>query len=166
MSTEKLVWSDITSPMMTRDEYDTKFKDEASIQENYSAYTPKSEIIEKISAFLTSKNKTIKILAMGATWCTDCKIQIPHLLKILDALPPDRVAVRFLYGIKTDPYRKPGDVKWSARHSPPEAVNPKFATNKIPMLYIFDSIGSSLAIIEEKPQKYPTIEETLLAALE
>jgi len=166
MSSEKLNWSDIVSPMMTRDEYNTKFKDEAPIHENYSVYTPKSETIKKISDFLTSKNESIKILAMGAAWCKDCKIQIPHLLKIVDALPSDRVAVRFLYGIKTDPYRKPGDVKWSARHSPPEAVNPKFAVNKIPMIYIFNATGSLLAKIEERPHKFPTIEEVFLSVLE
>ena len=166
MSSVKLMWSDIVSPIMTRDEYDTKFKDEAPIQENYSEYIPKSEVIKKISDILSSKNKTIKILAMGAAWCKDCKIQIPHLLKIVDALPSERIAVRFLYGIKTDPYRKPGDVKWSERHSPPEAVNPKFAVNKIPMIYFFNGSGALLDMIEERPHKYPTIEEELLASLE
>ncbi len=166
MSSDKLHWSDIVSPMMTRDEYDIKFKDEAPIQENYAKYIPKSEVIKKISDILSSKNKTIKILAMGAAWCKDCKNQIPYLLKIVDALPSERVAVRFLYGIKTDPYRKQGDIKWSARHSPPEAVNPKFAANKIPMIYFFNSTGSLLTMIEERPQKYPTIEEILLSVLE
>lgn len=166
MTNEKLTWADIISPVMTREEYDIKFQDEASIQENYSLYIPKSEIIKKISDFLSSNNESIKILAMGAAWCKDCKIQVPHALKIVDALPSERVTIRFLYGIKTDPYRKPGDLKWSARHSPSEAVNPKFDVNKIPMIYIFNSTGSLLAKIEERPQKYPTIEEVLLSALE
>ena len=166
MSSDKLLWSDIVSPTMNRNEYDSKFKDEVSIQENYATYTPKPEIIEKISEILNSKNKTIKILAMGAAWCKDCKIQVPRLLKILDALSSEKVEVQFLYGIKTDPYRKPGDIKWSARHSPPEAVNPKFVANKIPMIYIFDAEGTIREIIEERPHKHPTIEEVLLAALE
>jgi thiol-disulfide isomerase/thioredoxin len=165
MTNEKLVWADIVSPMLTREEYDAKFKDEPSIQENYSTYIPKPDIIQKISSLLSSKNETIKILAMGAAWCKDCKIQVPHLLKIVDALPSERVAVRFLYGIKTDPFRKPGDLKWSARHSPPEAINPKFEVNKIPMIYIFNSAGDLLAKIEERPQKYPTIEEIILSTL-
>ena len=166
MASDKLVWSDIVSPTMNSAEYIEKFKNEAPIKENYSTYVPKSDIINKISTLLSSKNESIKILAMGAAWCGDCKIQIPHLVKIVDALPSNLVELRFLYGIKTDPYRKPEDVKWSARHSPPEAVNPKFAANKIPMIYFFSGSGVLLDMIEERSHKYPTIEEVLLASLE
>ena len=166
MASDKLKWSDIVSPTMNSDEYVAKFKDEPSIHENYSSYIPKSDIINKIVALLSSKNESIKVLAMGAAWCKDCKIQVPHLLKIVEALPSNKIEIKFLYGIKTDPYRKPGDVKWSTRHSPPEAVDPKFAVNKIPMIYFFDAAGSLLTMIEERPNKYPTIEEVLLAALE
>ncbi|TFG21213.1 MAG: hypothetical protein EU530_01085 [Promethearchaeota archaeon] len=164
MPSEKLLWSDIVSPTMDSAEYVEKFKEDSSIEENYSAYIPKSEVINQIVAILSSKNKSIKILAMGAAWCKDCKMQVPHLLKIVDALPSDKVEIRFLYGIKTDPYRTLGDIKWSARHSPPEAVNPKFAVDKIPMIYFFDSEGTLLDLIEEKP-KSSTIEEVLLASL-
>lgn len=166
MASDNLKWSDIVSPTMNSDEYVEKFKVETDVRENYSSYTPKSDVINKIVALLSSKNQSIKVLAMGAAWCKDCKLQIPHLLKIVEALPSDKVEIKFLYGIRTNPYRRPGDIKWSARHSPPEAVNPKFAANKIPMIYFFDAAGSLITMIEERPTKYPTIEEVLLAALE
>ena len=166
MSSENLKWIDIVSPTLTKEEYNAKFGDEETIKDNYSTYNPKSDVIQKITEILSEKKTSLKIMAMGAAWCKDCKLQIPHLLKIVNTLPSELVEMKILYGIKTDPYRKAGDIKWSARHSPPEAINPKFAANKIPMIYFFDATGDLLAMIEERPRTHSTIEEVLLAALD
>lgn len=163
MNNENLTWSDITSPTMTPEEYHKKFADKEIIQENFKSYNPKTEVIHEISEILATKNETVKVLALGAAWCKDCTIQVPRLLKIARELSPDLFDLHILYGIKTNPYRKPNEIRWSARHSPQEAVNPKFAANKIPMIYFFNKSGELMGIIEESPTKYPTIEEVLLS---
>lgn len=165
MNSENLTWSDIVSPTMTRDEYFTKFEDKPSIRENFENYSPKDGVIKEISKILVNKKESVKILAIGAAWCKDCTVNIPRLVKIADSLPSDKIELKLLYGIKVNPYRKPGEPTWSKTHSPAETFDPKFAVTKIPMIYFFNIAGEFLGKIIENPKKYPTIEEVLLSFL-
>jgi hypothetical protein len=165
MSSENLSWSDILSPTMTRDEYLAKFENKPVIRENFETYTPKDTVITEIKRFLNSKNESVKIFAIGAAWCKDCTVNIPRLIKIVDKLPSNKVELKLLYGIKVNPYRKPGEPTWSVQHSPPETFDPKFDVTKIPVIYFFNKSGEYLGRILENPKKFSTIEEVLLSLL-
>ena len=165
MSSENPSWSDIVSPTMTRDEYLAKFENKPIIRENFENYTPKDDVIKEIKEILASKDESLKLLAIGAAWCKDCTANIPRLIKVADSLPPEKIELKLLYGIKVNPYRKPGEPTWSKKHSPPETLDPKFAVKKIPMIYFFNTSGEFLGKIIENPKKYPTIEEVLLSFL-
>ncbi len=165
MSSKNPTWTDIVSKTMNRDEYFTQFEDKPIIRENFENYAPKEHIMKEIKEILAFRGESLKILAIGAGWCKDCTANIPRLIKIADSLPSEKVELKLLYGIKVDPYRKPGDPTWSKTHSPPETFNPKFAVTKIPMIYFFNKSGIFLGKIIENPTKFPTIEEVLLSYL-
>ncbi|MBN2155663.1 MAG: thioredoxin family protein [Candidatus Lokiarchaeota archaeon] len=165
MSSENPTWYDIKSETMTRDEYFVKFGDKPEIKSTFESYSPKTDVIKEIHDLLLDQNQSIKILALGAGWCKDCTTNVPKLVKIVDNLPNERVELRMLYGVKVNPYRKPGEPIWSKHHSPPETQDPKFAVTKIPMIYFFDKSGEFLGKIVENPKRFSTIEECILAFL-
>ena len=95
MSSENPNWSDIVSTTLTRGDYFAKFENKPIIQENFENYTPKIDVINQIKEILSSKDESVKFLAIGASWCKDCTSNIPRLIKIVDSLPCSRLTPMF-----------------------------------------------------------------------
>ena len=166
MSELSIKWKDFSSPTLTIKEYLNKFKAKANIIKNFETYTPKQEIVMEIASFLSEKKDSLKILALGADWCPDCSVNVPHMIKIVESLQKmANVDLRILYGIMVDALHKKGESIWHKKRSPPEAVDPRFNLNAIPTFYLFDSKGEFLGNIIEGPKNHPTLEEEILAIL-
>ncbi|MFX1588255.1 MAG: thioredoxin family protein [Promethearchaeota archaeon] len=163
VSEKEVKWSDIVSPTMTPDEYLKIYNDK--IADNYKIYKLKIDVIKKIEKLLNSKNENLKILTFGADWCPDCSKNIPRMIKIIKNMN-NHVDFKILYGIMTNPFRKPGETIWHKTRSPPEAVNPKFNLKKIPTFYFFNKNGDYLGTIVENPKYKSTLEEDLLEIIQ
>ncbi len=160
-----LSWTDLISHTMIPSEYLEKFNVKKNIINNYKNYAPKSKIVAKIRNILLEKKLKLKVLAIGAEWCPDCAINVPRMIKIIEALDNSEVTLDVLYGVKVNALRKKGDLYWHKRHSPPEALNPKFDLQAIPTFYFFDNSGKFFGRIVEKPKKFPTLEEEIFNIL-
>ena len=70
----------------------------ASYDPNYAAYVPDSTLLSELAKDLKGKKITI---VMG-TWCGDSKYQVPHFLKIMDALKieEDKITIIAVDGVK------------------------------------------------------------------
>ena len=163
--TEILIWSDIRSKTLGTDEYLDKIKEKKLPLRSYNLYTPKPEIIEKIKEKLSKLSVGLKVLAIGADWCPDCNINVPRMIKVVEALDKNKVDFQILYGVMVNALRKSGDITWHKKHSPPEAVEPKFNLEKIPTFFFFID-GKYIGRVVERPTKFPTLEEELLNVLE
>ena len=152
-----LKWSDIKSDTMTIDEYLKNFKDKKEIANNYENYKPKTKHLEHIKDVIAGKHKKLRILAIGADWCHDCAEQVPHMIKIVKKLDTDDIDMKILYGIKVNAFRKEGEILWDKRHSPPEAVDPKFDLTAIPTFFIFKD-NEIVGRIVEHPKRFSTLE--------
>ncbi len=162
-SAEVLIWKDITSETIGNKEYIKKFYGKKKIKEIYDDYLPNKEILNEIKRILEKKKDKMKVLAIGATWCPDCSLEVTRMIKISEFLS-DLIEFCILYGVKVDPYAKMKKKKigWSKKHSPQEATNPKFNLTKIPGFFIFNDNGDLIGKFIEHPEKTPTIEEELL----
>ena len=158
----KLRYHDLVSPTMNPNDYLEQFKDK--IATNYNIYKPKLKILEQIKEILNYKKEKLKIVALGADWCSDCNNNVPRMIKIINTLNSKDVEFRILYGIMVNALHKPGEPLWHKNRSPPEALDPKFNLKKIPTFYFFNKEHELIGIIQENPVK--TIEEDLLKILE
>ena len=66
----------------TREAITTFEEFKASYDPNYAAYQPDSATIKELGKLTRGKNITIVL----GTWCGDSKFQVPHFLKVADAL--------------------------------------------------------------------------------
>jgi thiol-disulfide isomerase/thioredoxin len=155
-----LNWSDIKSKTMSINDYLNNFKEKTEIIENFEYYNPKTKHLKHIKEFIAEKQKKLRILAIGADWCHDCAEQIPHMIKIVRELGTDYLEMTILYGVKVNAFRKKGEILWDKRHSPPEAVDPKFNLTAIPTFYVFKNNEEKGRIIEH-PKKFSTLERDL-----
>lgn len=64
----------------------------ASYDPNYAAYAVDSTSITQLHKLLKDKQITIVL----GTWCGDSKLQVPHFLKIMDALKVDESKIKFI----------------------------------------------------------------------
>jgi thiol-disulfide isomerase/thioredoxin len=142
---------------MSMDEYLKKFEQKTDIIMNYKIYKPKSKHLNHIQNLLEQNDQEIKILAIGAEWCHDCAEQVPSMIKVVKRMDSNNIEMRILYGIKVNAFRKKGDILWDKRHSPPEAIDPKFDLNVIPTFYFFKN-GELIGRIVEHPKFYSSLE--------
>lgn len=154
-------WSDIKSPTMNPEDYVEKYKDKEIMMQRFEEYQPKEGVLTKIRDFLQENHEKLKILAIGASWCHDCADEVPRMIKIAMQLS-DLVDFRVLYGVRVDPYDRKNGVRWSKRHSPPEATDPQFDLKKIPILFIFNNEGTFIGRIVEHASHTDTLEGDLL----
>lgn len=162
---ENLSWSDIRSDLMNPQEFKDKIKDKQEKWNNYKKYNPDRMIISRIKKLLAKNNQKLRILAIGATWCKDCSIQLPRMTKISEVFENFEFEFYILYGVMVDALGH-SETKWHTEKSPPEATNPKFDLKAIPTFYIFNREGDLLDRIIEKPKKKETLEGELLFLLE
>ena len=162
---EKLKLSDITSKTTPSVEY---VASNDIYKGGFDKYQPNLEITSKIKDFLSKKAEEITIVAFGASWCKDCKKNIPELAKIDDIVKDERFKIGVLSNIKVKaPYaREKGKVIWIVPPSPPETIDEKFDMFHIPAMYIFDKAGNCLGKIDENPEHKDTLEEEILYYLE
>ena len=162
---EFLIWENIKSKTMSIKEYLKTIETNQETYENYEKYIPIAEIIEKIKKMLTSIDKKLKILVIGASWCPDCSKYVPRMIKIIELINNDKFHLEILYGVMVNALRKKGDRYWHKTKSPPEATDPKFDLEKIPTFYFFID-EKYVGRIVERPIKFSTLEEELLYILE
>jgi thiol-disulfide isomerase/thioredoxin len=160
----KIKWTDIISETISIEEYLDKFKEKTEIINNFKNYKPKSKYLNKIKKILSQNSQKFKLLAMGAEWCHDCEKQVPSMAKIVKELNTENIEMRILYGIKVNVFRKEGEILWDKKHSPPEAVDPKFNLTSIPTLFLFKD-DKFIGRIVEGPQKRSTLEKDLYLML-
>ena len=162
-SQSELTWNDIASPTMTPDEYIEQYGDKIGL--NYKSYEPKKDVLNEIANLLSSKNKKINIVVLGADWCPDCSKNIPRMIKIIKNLNNAAVDFKILYGIMVNALHKPDEPLWHKTRSPPEAVDPKFDLKAIPTFYFFNSFGKLIDVIIENPKQDSSLEEEFLSIL-
>jgi hypothetical protein len=159
-----LRWEDIVSPTMTPEDYMNKYWDKIKL--NYKTYEPKTETLQQITNFLTSRKEKLRIVVLGADWCPDCNRNLPRMIKIIRSLKNIDFDFKILYGIMVNALHKSGEPLWHKTRSPPEAINPKFTLKAIPTFYFFNSSGALLGTIVENPKAQSTLEEDILAILQ
>jgi len=164
MTTDDLKWEDLISPTLSPDDYLKAYGDK--IEYTYKTYEPKLDILEKISTLLKEKKEKLKIVALGAEWCSDCSRNVPRMIKNVKSMKGNDINFKILYGIMVNALHKPGEVIWHKQRSPPEAVKDIFDLKKIPTFYIFNESSELLGIIAENPKYASTLEEDLLEILE
>jgi thiol-disulfide isomerase/thioredoxin len=161
-----LTLSDIESDTLSPRDYLEKFSNKTEIVRNHEDYVPQKNILNQLEGLLTEKQEELNIFVMGASWCEDCTKHVPELIKIVETLDSQFVKAHILYGIKTNPLKKKEKYIWHEKHSPPEAMNPKFDLIAIPMFYLFNKQGKFLGRIEEEPKEDSTLEEDIYELLE
>lgn len=57
----------------------------------YRSYEPEKELVGKLARMKDS----VEILIVYGTWCSDSRRELPHFLKLMDAIqfPPDRISL-------------------------------------------------------------------------
>jgi len=161
---EKLHWDDIESELLEGFSYINhiqSMKERIMHQSNYKAYKPDMKIINKIKSILDSKESSMKILTLGATWCKTCANVKPTLIKIVEVIDSPKLRIFLLGGVKTTMNSTEEDYSW-AQKSPSEFHNPKFAVNQIPIVYFFDESGRCITRIEKYPKDVQLFEEAIL----
>jgi len=147
---------------MNPEEYLEHIKEKEDLMENYDTYSPKEDIIKKISLLVSDKKEMINLLAIGADWCHDCAKQVPSMLKIVNNINENIIKFRILYGVKTNPFHKEDEPLWHKEKSPPEATKPKFNLEAIPTFYFFKKDGQYVGRIVEGPAENSTLEQEIL----
>lgn len=163
---KELEWTEIKSDTIGPDDYLEKYGYKPLIVKNFENYLPDSQIIKKIKTVLEEKKKVLKVLIIGAEWCADYSENVPKGVKIVKELNTTFIEMHIIYGVKTNPFRKKGDLYWHPRHSPPEAINPKFDLQKIPIFYFFNGEGKYLGRVVEKPRAGSRLEGDMLTIIE
>ena len=161
---KKLHWDDVKSEVHEGMDYIEHIKSkhqQIMHKSNYKAYKPKQAVIENIKGFFESSDKSMKVLSLGATWCKTCANVKPSLIKIVEMVDSDKFKVFLLGGVKTKMGSTDEDYSW-ARKSPPEFHDPKFAVDKIPLVYFFNGDGQCVARVGKYPNGGKTYEEEIL----
>ncbi len=118
----------------------------ASYESNYQSYTVDSTQFESLKPLLADKKITIVL----GTWCGDSKFQVPHFLKITDALefPADHISY-----IAVDGQKK-------AENGLIDHLN----IQRVPTFIVFNQEGKEIGRIIERPQE--SLEKDLLKILQ
>ncbi len=133
-------------------------------QNKFKFYQPQQEILNEIHKILEENHEKFSIIAFGATWCGDCRINIPKIAKISKVLNNKNFTVGILGNIKVKPpyERIKGELIWKVPPSPPESLNIKFDMFHIPAIFIFNKHGNCIGKIDEHPVHTKSIEEEIL----
>ena len=142
----------------------TYMKSNKVYKDNFANYSPNPEVLSKIKAWTVEHNENITVIAFGASWCGDCKKNMPELAKIDEIMDHKQFASKILANIKViPPYeRKEGELIWKSPPSPPETLDKKFDMFHIPAMFIFNKAGQCLGKIDENPEHKDTLEEEIL----
>jgi thiol-disulfide isomerase/thioredoxin len=157
-----LKWNDIKSITLDYKDYIKKFNHKNEVIKAYENFKPDTKVITEIKNLLKAKQIELKILVIGADWCPDCMIYAPQLVKIIECIDIKKINLKFIYGVKVDPFHKKGDLIWHKKKSPPEATNRKFNLEKIPTIYFFNTEGKLFGKIIESPEKFQKLEREML----
>lgn len=163
----KLKWSDVeTTPVPGRD-YIEQIPDKkvrTLHMKNMEKYSAKEAALQEIKEFLEESGEELIILVIGATWCPDCRRNVPRLVKIQEILGDDLFRVSVLGGVKTLPLKKRsgGPYVWAVPPSPPESTDSKFDVVKIPLIYLFRKDGCLIGRIVENPEHTDSLEEEIV----
>lgn len=111
----------------------------------YSSYVPDSTSLPMLSKVLNHKKVTIVL----GTWCGDSKYQVPHFLKIMDALKVKEDDITFI-GVD------------GAKHAENGILDNLKITN-VPTFIFSDKDGKEVARITERPTE--TLEKDMLKIL-
>jgi len=116
-----------------------------SYDPNYKAYVADSTTFGELSKLLKGK----KITVVLGTWCGDSKLQVPHFLKIMDALKVDEDKMTF---IAVDGLKK-------AENGLIDSLN----ITRVPTFIFTDKKGIEVGRITEHPTE--TLEKDMLKVL-
>jgi len=124
----------------------TNFEEfKASYDPNYAAYQPDSITIKEIAKLTKGKKMTIVL----GTWCGDSKFQVPHFLKIADALKLGDNDITF---IAVDGAKKAEN-----------GLIDKLKIERVPTFIFTDKKGVEIGRITEHPAE--TLEKDMLKIL-
>lgn len=117
----------------------------ASYDPNYAAYKVDSTSLNDLAKLVKGKKVTIVL----GTWCGDSKYQVPHFLKIMDALKVDENKLTFI-GV---------DGSKKAENGLIDSLN----ITRVPTFIFTDKKGKEVARITEHPTE--TLEKDMLKLL-
>lgn len=117
----------------------------ASYDPNYNSYTPDSTSFNQLSKSLNGKKVTIVL----GTWCGDSKYQVPHFLKIMDALHIKEENITFI-GVDGSKHAENG-------------LLDNLNITRVPTFIFSDKAGKEVARITERPTE--TLEKDMLKIL-
>lgn len=117
----------------------------ASYDPNYSSYKPDSTAFNQLSKSLNDKKVTIVL----GTWCGDSKYQVPHFLKIMDALKIKEDDITFI-GVDGSKHAENG-------------LLDNLNITRVPTFIFFDKAGKEVARITERPTE--TLEKDMVKIL-
>ena len=116
-----------------------------SYDPNYKAYVPDSTSLPELGKMLKGKKITIVL----GTWCGDSKFQVPHFLKIMDALKIDEDKITF---IAVDGTKKAEN-----------GLIDNLKITNVPTFIFTDKKGVEVGRVTERPQQ--TLEKDMLVVL-
>ena len=150
--------NDIRKRTLTAAEYVNGLKDTDKNKEfqlqKFRTYELDSKVVEELRGFIDN----ITVVAIGASWCKDCREAIPVLMRLEEEIG---LEVRVFSTVKTAPLDP--DNQWAIPPSPPEVR--EWSVRAIPWIEIFKQDGSRVGTIIEKPTVKPTLEAELLHVL-
>jgi len=129
----------------TREGITTFEEFKASYDPNYADYKPDSAILKELGKLTKGKKITIVL----GTWCGDSKYQVPHFLKMADALKLDDSDITF---IAVDGSKKAEN-----------GLIDKLDIQRVPTFIINDKKGVEIGRIIETPKE--TLEKDMLKIL-
>ncbi len=116
-----------------------------SYDPNYKAYVPDSTSFAELSKLLKGKKITIVL----GTWCGDSKFQVPHFLKIMDALKIEEDKIHY---IAVDGTKKAEN-----------GLIDNLKIERVPTFIFTDKKGVEVGRITERPME--TLEKDMLKVL-
>ena len=131
-----------------------KDKDKEKFLEVYNSYKLDADVVDELRDAL----KDLTVVVFSATWCGDCKRAMPVVMQIEEQLG---LEVLVFSKIKTAPLDP--DRQWAVPPSPPE-VN-EWSVTAIPWFNFYDSDGSLVGTLIEKPTVKETLEAEILHVL-
>ena len=131
-----------------------KDKDKEKLLEVYNSYKLDADVVDELRDAL----KDLTLVVFSAAWCGDCKRAMPVILQIEEQLG---LEVLVFSKIKTAPLDP--DRQWAVPPSPPE-VN-EWGVTAIPWFNFYDSEGSLVGTLIEKPTVKETLEAEILYVL-
>ncbi len=111
----------------------------------YASYEPDSLLLKNLVKSLTDKKVTIVL----GTWCGDSKYQVPHFLKIMDAMNIKEEQITFI-GVDGSKHAENGLI---------DQMN----ITRVPTFIFTDKVGKEIARITERPAE--TLEKDMLKLL-